>query len=66
MQYWIETTVYKNTALERKLVYNFRKDTWQVKLTNACLTSDHNVAERIRSTRAMIDPNTKIYVSIDV
>lgn len=55
--YYVETEV--NTGIgKRLLVYNFCKCKWQVKMTNACVTKDLNLAEKIRST--MLNKNTKI------
>lgn len=68
MQYYVQTDVVQianGSRNSRTVVYNFRLQRWQQKLTKPCLTSNRAECERIHSTRVLSQRNTYIYSILD-
>ena len=69
MRYYVQTEVKTQIGKSintRSLVYNFKKQTWQAKMTENCTTTNYDLAESIYSTRVLINRNTSILTIIDI
>lgn len=68
MVYYVETEfvqIAMGQRFTRTMLYNFKKQCFQVKMTNSCVTKDRNMAEAIYSTRKLINPNTHLKMLVE-